>query len=387
MRDPSMGESVVLGGRYELCSLIGQGGMADVYRAHDRVLDREVAVKLLRQASVGASDRARFADEARMLGRLSHPGLVTVLDAATSEEEPYLVMELVNGPSLADCCRGVALEPTRVAAMGAQLADALNYAHDNSIVHRDVKPANVLLGGDDRALLTDFGIAKLLSNPTGHTATGTAVGTAAYLAPEQVRGENVTPATDVYSLGLVLLEALTGERTYGGSPTEAALARLTTPPPLPPTLPVGLHDLLRAMTALDPADRPSTVQIGDALHQLAAGVEPSVVVPTGQSDAKAADPSTPPVNGSSHGAATAESIELRATGHRGPASRSGRLTRRVGRSWRWAAAVALAIFLVVAVVLVSDAFVTRPQPDVPAGVPEQLRQPLQDLHDAVEGGR
>ncbi|MGW5366164.1 serine/threonine-protein kinase [Actinopolymorpha pittospori] len=382
-----MDESVVLGGRYELCSQIGQGGMAEVYRAHDRVLDREVAVKLLRQASVESHDRARFADEARMLGRLSHPGLVTVLDAATSEEEPYLVMELVKGPSLADCCRGVTLEPTRVAAIGAQLADALNYAHDNGIVHRDVKPANVLLGEDDRALLTDFGIAKLLSDSTGYTATGTAVGTAAYLAPEQVRGENVTLATDVYSLGLVLLEALTGERAYGGSPTEAALARLTTPPALPPTLPAGWHDLLRAMMALDPADRPSTVQIGDALRQLAAGVEPSVAVPTGKSDVRATYASAPPVTGSAYGAATADSMKLHATDRRGPASLLGGLARRVGMSWKWAAAAVLAVSLVVGVLLVVDVFTTRPQPDVPAGVPEQLQQPLQDLHDAVEGGR
>jgi serine/threonine protein kinase len=378
-----MREPAVLGGRYELGSLIGQGGMAQVYRGHDRVLDRAVAVKLMRQASGDARDRARFADEARMLGRLNHPGLVTVLDAATSDEQPYLVMELVNGPSLAECCRGVALEPTRVAAIGAQLADALGYAHDNGIVHRDLKPANVLLGEDDRALVTDFGIARLLSDSTGHTATGMTVGTAAYLAPEQVRGEQISPATDVYSLGLVLLEALTGERAYSGSPTEAALARLTTPPPLPPDLPPGWQDLLRAMTALDPGDRPSTTQTGNTLRRLATGVDPSMTTAERRTDAGG----TGPMNVSAPHAPSAGTMQLRRTGRRRATTPPlGDLARRISVSWKWAAAAMLGLFLVLVVVLLADDSATTPRPDVPADVPTRLQQPLQDLHDAVEGG-
>jgi serine/threonine protein kinase len=264
--------------------------MGEVYRAHDRVLGRSVAVKLMRSVVGDGAERARFTDEARALARLSHPGLVTMLDAATADDEPYLVMELINGPSLTECCRGVALEPARVAVIGAQLADALHHAHEAGVVHRDLKPDNVLLAADDRALLTDFGIARLMSDTTRHTVTGVTLGTAAYLAPEQVCGGKVTPATDVYALGLVLLEALTGERAYQGLPIEAALARLTTPPTIPDTVPSSWHGLLRSMTALEPAERPSSDEVALSLRELASGVgrmAATAAIPTG-SVAKAA---------------------------------------------------------------------------------------------------
>jgi hypothetical protein len=273
--DASVREAGLLGNRYVLEGLIGRGGMADVYRAHDRVLDRSVAVKLMRGVATGETERARFTNEARTLARLRHPGLVTVLDAATTDDEPYLVMELVAGPNLAERCRGTALDPTRVAAIGAQLADALGHAHAAGVVHRDLKPGNVLLGADGRALLTDFGVARLMSETVRHTTAGSAIGTAAYLAPEQVRGEDVSPAADVYALGLVLLEVLTGERAYRGLPVEAALARLTTPPHIPNAVPSPWHGLLRAMTALEPAERPSTDAVAASLRGLAAGLDPT----------------------------------------------------------------------------------------------------------------
>ena len=220
--------SAALRDRYVLESLLGSGGMADVHRATDTTLERSVAVKVLRDVAGDESARHRFVAEARTLAGLSHRNLVTVLDAGIGEDDdrPFLVMELVEGRSLADALEDGPLTPEDAAAVGAQVAAALTYAHGRGVVHRDVKPGNVLLGGDGRVKLADFGIARLLGDTARHTRTGTAIGTAAYLAPEQVRGEDVTGAADTYALGLVLLEALTGRRAFPGSPTEAALARL-----------------------------------------------------------------------------------------------------------------------------------------------------------------
>lgn len=262
-----------LGHRYTLERLIGRGGMAEVYRARDRLLGRSVAVKVLRSVAVTETDRARFTAEARTLARLRHPGVVTILDAATTDDQPYLVMGLVDGGNLAAHCSASAMEPTRVASIGVQLAEALAHAHAAGVVHRDLKPGNVLLDADDRVTLTDFGIAMLMSDNTRHTTTGVTVGTAAYLSPEQVRGDEITPASDVYSLGLLLLEALTGNRVYRGTPVEAALARLTTPPAIPSTMPSPWQELLWAMTALDPTERPSADQVAASLRDLASGSE------------------------------------------------------------------------------------------------------------------
>jgi serine/threonine protein kinase len=268
-------------GRYLLGTLLGRGGMADVYRAQDRTLGRDVAVKMLRERTADPSDRERFVAEARTLARLNHPNLVTILDAGTDEEHPYLVLELVTGPSLAEALResGNGLPFAEVARIGAQLAAALAHCHAAGIVHRDVKPGNILLAPGGRALLTDFGIARLLDDSVLHTRTGFTIGTASYLAPEQVRGDHLTPAVDLYSLGLVLIEAGTGRRSYTGTPVEAAMARLHRRPEIPAGMPPALGGVLHALTDSDPVLRPSATEAAATLTKAVPG--PSTPATTG----------------------------------------------------------------------------------------------------------
>ena len=201
----ALGVGSVLAGRYELVRHIARGGMADVYEADDRQLQRAVAIKVFRAGAT--ADRARFDAEVVVLAALNHPGLVQVYDAGEHEGDAFVVLDLVDGPTLAArLASGGPVPPAAAAEVGAQVADALAYVHDQGVVHRDVTPANVLCSPDGRALLADFGIARLIDT-SRVTAAATTVGTAAYMAPEQVQGLDVTPAADVYSLGLVLLEA------------------------------------------------------------------------------------------------------------------------------------------------------------------------------------
>ena len=205
----------LLAGRYELAEVIGAGGAAHVYRATDVHLDREVAVKVLDDAAAKSADpaaRERFLVEARTTAGLDHPNVVTVFDAGTDVGALFLVMELVSGCTLAEHIAHHAPLPVDDALqIVRQIAGALAAAHERGIVHRDVKPANVLLDHSGRALLTDFGIAKHLDEiESALTSHGTVVGTPAYLAPEQGMGQQLTPASDVYALGVVLHEMLTG---------------------------------------------------------------------------------------------------------------------------------------------------------------------------------
>jgi serine/threonine protein kinase len=261
----------LLAGRYALHEVVGRGGMAEVHRATDTTTGGQVAVKLLHEAGLDDADRARFVDEARLMAELDHPNLVAVLDSGVADGRPYLVMELVDAHTLRTECRAGALPPARVAGVGAQVAAALAHVHAAGIVHRDVKPGNVLVRTDGRVWLTDFGIARLVGETAHHTRTGTTVGSPAYLAPEQVRGErDLTGAVDVYALGLGLIESLTGQACYPGPATEAALARLTRAPELPVGLELAWVELLRAMTADRPADRPAAAEVADRLRSLAA---------------------------------------------------------------------------------------------------------------------
>jgi serine/threonine protein kinase len=280
---PDVGD--VLADRYRLDSLVGQGGMARVYRAHDIVLGRQVAVKLFRSGSGEVEDGARAQSETRLLAGLSHPSLVTLHDAVLSDEGPsFLVMEFVPGQTLREQIARGPLAPPEVAAAAVDLAEALHTVHAAGVVHRDIKPSNVLTwastlpGREFRVKLADFGIAYLVDT-TRLTTPGLLVGTAAYVAPEQVRGEALTPAADIYALGLVLLEALTGRRAYPeATGIGAIMARLTNPPGIPEALPAPWRELLAAMTATDPAARPTALDIAVTASTLPhASREPSGV--------------------------------------------------------------------------------------------------------------
>lgn len=260
----------VIAGRYVLGERLGSGGAADVFRGRDLVLGRGVAVKVVRS---DAFDEARHAEEMRTLAGLSHPGLVTLYDAGSADGHGYFVMELVAGPTLAAAGCGRPMEPSRVAAIGATVADALAYVHRRGIVHRDVKPGNVLIARSGRAKLADFGIARAVDS--AHlTTTGLKLGTAAYLAPEQITGAAVGAPADVYSLGLVLLEGLTGRREYDGTGLEVALARLNRAPVVPAWLPVAWRELLAAMTARQPAERVTAATAATRLRALNAVGDP-----------------------------------------------------------------------------------------------------------------
>ncbi len=377
----SSDNAVTLGERYLLADVLGRGGMADVYRATDQLLSRAVAIKVLRDTAESESDRQRFTAEARTLAGLNHPGLVMVLDAGITAEQPYLVMELVEGPTLAQSCAGTALDVVRVGEIGAQLADALAYAHAQGVVHRDVKPGNVLLGAHGRVKLADFGIARLIGDTVRHTKTGHAIGTPAYLAPEQVRGDEITPAVDVYSLGLVLLEALTGERAYPGSPTEAALVRLHKPPYIPEHLSEHWRRLLTAMTAIEPAGRPTAAEVASALRTGATGPEPAATQvlsqPVPVASPAPAEPSLIDRVGFIDRAGEALARQPGVL-----ASRAAQLPPHLRGVA--AAVVGLLLLLVIAGLAANNGGGSSGD-ELPSQTPSELRQPLQDLHDAVDG--
>ncbi|QFU87609.1 serine/threonine-protein kinase [Amycolatopsis sp. YIM 10] len=252
----------LVGGRYRLLSKTGAGSSAVVYRALDLVTEQDVAVKLF-HAGIAGRDFLRREREFRVLADLRHPGLVEFRDSGFDLDRAYLVMRLVEGPTVAGRILCGPLSVTETARLGAGVAEALAYVHSRGITHRDLKPANILLA-EDRPLLTDFGLAHRLGS-SDLTASGAVVGTAAYMAPEQVRGKEVGPPADIYALGLILLECLTGYREYPGAMVESALARLSRTPEIPEFVPPALALLLTHMTAEPPDTRPTATQIATEL--------------------------------------------------------------------------------------------------------------------------
>ncbi|NKZ06957.1 serine/threonine-protein kinase [Actinomadura latina] len=266
----------LLAGRYRLESVVGRGGMGTVWRARDETLDREVAVKeVVLPAGLSDDEREnrhrRTLREARASARLNHPGVVTVHDVVDEDDRPWIVMELVRARSL----QGIVdedgpLPPGRVAVIGRQIAGALRAAHAIGILHRDVKPANVLVADDDRAVLTDFGIAQMAGDAT-LTGTGLIMGSPAYMSPERVNGDPAIPASDLWALGATLYAATEGRAPHHRSDAMAVLAAVMTQDVPPPKNAGPLAPVLTGLLERDPARRLSGDQAEEALKAVASG--------------------------------------------------------------------------------------------------------------------
>lgn len=260
----------VVAGRYELSALVGQGGMGQVWTAHDRRLDRRVAVKLLRPDRVGEVGdggrelRRRFSRECRITARVEHPGLVTVHDAGDDGDDLYLVMQYVQGADLADHLAENDPYPWPWAvAVAAQLCPVLTAVHAVPVVHRDLKPRNLIVRPDGTLVVLDLGVAAVLNSDTTRlTLTGSPIGSPAYMAPEQAMGGDVGPAADLYALGVVLHELLSGTVPFAGSSALGVLHRHLNEPPVPlrqvrPEVPELLENLVLRLLAKDPRQRPA----------------------------------------------------------------------------------------------------------------------------------
>jgi hypothetical protein len=347
----------VLAGRYALGALLGSGGMGQVYRARDRVLQRTVAVKVLSAAATQDLELvARFGREARAAAALNHPNIVTVFDSGADGDLHYLVMEYVEGQSLAGLLRqqGV-LEPRRAAVVGDQVCQALAAAHAAGLVHRDITPGNVLVDPAGLVKVADFGIAKLAAATT-MTGDGILLGTAAYLAPEQAQGRPVDGRSDLYALGCVLYALVTGAPPFAGDSPVAVAARHLTEQPIPPSernprVGAALEGVILTALARDPADRyQSAAAMAQDLNRIIADTGPGSAPLTGTGGAAPTDrlPSSIP--------AGAAAVPMASTALRRP-------------GWvRWALAGAMGIVALVAVALWSRGGdpPAAPQPTQPA---------------------
>lgn len=351
----------LLGGRYEIVRSLGWGGMAEVHLAVDRQLGREVAVKVIRDRFAD-DDRflARFRREARAAAALSHPNVVAVHDVGTHEGRPFIVMEFVPGRTLAELVRdGGPMAPTAAAEIGEAVARALGAAHAAGIVHRDVKPGNVMVTGDGRVKVLDFGIARAL-RWTPLTETPAVQGTAEYMAPEYVRGEGADARSDLYSLGAVLYELLTGRPPFtGDSALQVAYKHLEEAPPLPeavrPGIPAGLSAVVLRCLSKHPGDR----------YRRAA----EVAADLGQAITSRPAATAPVREGRTHVLRTPEAL--------GPA---GRPVRR-RRAWVWAAVIGT-ISIGLAVALAVPGFLGAPEEGGRAG-----RRPLRPPDALTADGR
>ncbi|PVD00059.1 serine/threonine-protein kinase [Streptomyces sp. CS147] len=358
---------LVLAGRYRLGDVLGRGGMGKVWRAHDEVLHRTVAVKELTAGLyVAEADRlvlhARTQKEARAAARITHPGVVTVHDVIEYDNRPWIVMQYVDGPSLADEAKEKGdIAPREAARIGLHVLSALRAAHGAGVLHRDVKPGNVLLARDGQVLLTDFGIAAIEGDST-ITRTGELVGSIDYLAPERVRGGDPGPASDLWSLGATLYTAVEGTSPFRRtSPISTMQAVVTEEPPAPVNAgPLGA--VITALLRKDPAERPTAAQAEQMLLDAMEGREPRAAqahVPTqrfpeesrygyGDGSGSGTPAGLPGSDGATArlpGAATSAAATAPAGQDRtapAPGPVSAPVTRRAGSRWRTALVVVVA---------------------------------------------
>ena len=276
----------IIDGRYELGASLGSGGMGEVYLAHDGVLERDVALKVLRSQYAGDEEFAeRFRREARSAASLSHPNIVQVYDRGEAEDgTSYIAMEYVPGGTLKEQIeRRGPFGDRETAAVGAQIADALGAAHERGMIHRDIKPQNVLVTASGDLKVTDFGIARAASAVTS-SATGAIFGTAGYISPEQALGGPVGPASDLYSLGVILYEMLTGELPFAADNSIAVCLKHVNEPPRPPKLlnpdiPAGIDALVLMLLAKHPKDRyGSVMELLSDLERVRDGLPPTLAL-------------------------------------------------------------------------------------------------------------
>lgn len=321
-----LASETLLQNRYRILEMVGRGGMGEVYRAHDPRLDRIVAVKTLSQALTSDdSFIARFEHEARTVAGLSHAGIVPIYDVGQERGVPFLVMKFIEAGSLADLIkRGHDLSLKQKVQILEQVASALDYAHGRNLVHRDIKPANILLGNDGEAYITDFGLVK--AEDISLTMPGQVMGTPAYMAPEQILGETISPATDLYALGVVAYELLGGRAPFQGSMTSVFDGHVRREPPplreLNPALPAAVEGVMRQALAKEPQLRPpgaaafvaalyrslASSAVGQPLEPVAATVvePPAWAAPPAQTAAAQESAAAPPASAVAGSAPTKE---------------------------------------------------------------------------------